>query len=113
MLDYIKNKLVPDIEKNTKSYNINSVEIIGHTDEQPIGIISSNLDSNLELAASQGGSVSTLKAGSNADLGLMRSLVVVKELLKIQQQNKMPGIQFRVYSAAQLILPTGEFAPIP
>ncbi|MEH2191775.1 MAG: hypothetical protein V7K98_03795 [Nostoc sp.] len=41
-------------------------------------------DSNLELAASQGGSVSTLKAGSNADLGLMRSLAVVKELVKIQ-----------------------------
>ncbi len=113
MLDYIRNKLVPDIEQTTKSYNINTVEIIGHTDEQPIGIISSNLDSNLEVAASQGGSVSKLKAGSNADLGLMRSLAVVKELLKIQQQNKMPGVQFRAYSAAQLILPSGEFAPIP
>jgi outer membrane protein OmpA-like peptidoglycan-associated protein len=113
MLNYIKNKLVPDIESTTKSYNINTVEIIGHTDEQPIGIINSNLDNNLEVAASQGGSVSRLKAGSNADLGLMRSLAVVKELLKIQQQNKMPGIQFRAYSAAQLILPNGEFAPIP
>jgi hypothetical protein len=44
--------------------------------------------------------VSVLKAGSNADLGLMRSLAVVKELLKIQKQNKMPGVQFRAYSAA-------------
>ncbi|MCC5631346.1 flagellar motor protein [Nostoc sphaeroides] len=113
MLDYINNKLVPDIESTTKSYNINTVEIIGHTDEQPVSIISSNLDSNLEAAASPGGSVSTLKAGSNADLGLMRSLAVVKELLKIQQQNKMSGVQFRAYSAAQLILPNGEFAPIP
>ncbi len=113
MFDYITNKLVPDIESTTKTYNINTVEIIGHTDEQPIGIINSNLDNNLEVAASQGGSVSTLKAGSNADLGLMRSLAVVKELLKIQQQNKMPGVQFRAYSAAQLILPNGEFAPIP
>ncbi|MCF2148095.1 flagellar motor protein [Desmonostoc muscorum LEGE 12446] len=113
MLDYITNKLVPDIETTTKTYNINTVEIIGHTDEQPIGIINSNLDNTLEVAASQGGSVSTLKAGSNADLGLMRSLAVVKELLKIQQQNKMQGVQFRAYSAAQLILPSGEFAPIP
>ncbi|MEH2401106.1 hypothetical protein [Nostoc sp.] len=24
----------------------------------------------------------------------------------------MPGVQFRTYSAAQLILPSGEFAPI-
>lgn len=113
MLDYITNKLVPDIQKTTKTYNINTVEIIGHTDEQPIGIINSNLDNSLEVAASQGGSVSVLKAGSNADLGLMRSLAVVKELLKIQKQNKMPGVQFRAYSAAQLILPNGEFAPIP
>jgi len=113
MLNFITNKLVPDIEKTAKTYNINTVEVIGHTDEQPIGIISSNLDNNLEVAANQGGSVSTLKPGSNADLGLMRSLAVVKELLKIQQQNKMAGIRFRAYSAAQLILPSGEFAPIP
>jgi outer membrane protein OmpA-like peptidoglycan-associated protein len=114
MLNYINNKLVPDIEKTTKDFNINTVEIIGHTDEQPIGGISSNLDKNLEAAASSQGSISTLKAGSNADLGLMRSLAVVKELLTIQkQQGRMPRIQFRAYSAAQLILPNGEFAPMP
>ncbi|MBW4612762.1 MAG: flagellar motor protein [Desmonostoc vinosum HA7617-LM4] len=114
MLDYITNKLVPDIEKTTKDFNINTVEIIGHTDEQPIGSVNSNLDKNLEAAASSEGSVSNLKAGSNADLGLMRSLAVVKELLKIQQQQaRMQKIKFRAYSAAQLILPNGEFAPIP
>ncbi|MDF5731675.1 MAG: flagellar motor protein [Rhizonema sp. PD38] len=114
MLNYITNKLVPDIEKTTKKFTINTVEIIGHTDEQPIGSVFSNLDKNLEAAASSQGSVSTLKAGSNADLGLMRSLAVVKELLTIQkQQGKIPKIKFRAYSAAQLILPNGEFAPIP
>ncbi|MEH2072768.1 MAG: flagellar motor protein [Nostoc sp.] len=113
ILDYIRNKLVPDIEKATRNYNINTVEIIGYTDKQPIGIINSNLDNNLEVAASQRVSVSTLKPGSNADLGLIRSLVVVKELIKIQQQNKMPGIRFRAYSAPQLILSSGEFAPVP
>jgi hypothetical protein len=49
------------------------------------------------LCISRSSSVSTVKAGSNTDLGLMRSLAVVKELLKIQQQNKMPGVQFRAY----------------
>ena len=114
MLNYITNKLVPNIEKTTKEFTINTVEIIGHTDEQAIGSVSSNLDKNLEAAASSQGSVSTLKAGSNADLGLMRSLAVVKELLTIQKkQGKMPKIKFRAYSAAQLILPNGQFAPIP
>lgn len=37
MLNYITNKIVPDIEKTTKDFNINTVEIIGHTDEQTIG----------------------------------------------------------------------------
>ncbi len=114
MLNYITNKLVPNIEKTTKEFTINTVEIIGHTDEQAIGSVSSNLDKNLEAAASSQGSVSTLKAGSNADLGLMRSLAVVKELLTIQkQQGIMRKIKFRAYSAAQLILPNGQFAPIP
>lgn len=114
MLNYITNKLVPNIEKTTKDFTINTVEIIGHTDEQPIGSVSSNLDNNLEAAASSQGSLSTLKAGSNADLGLMRSLAVVKELLTIQKkQGKMSRIRFRAYSAAQLILPNGQFAPIP
>lgn len=114
MLDYIITKIVPDIEKTTKEFNINTVEIIGHTDEQPISSVTSNLDNNLETAAGSQGSVSNLNAGSNADLGLMRSLAVVKELLKIQQtEGRMPGVKFRAYSAAQLILPSGEFAPIP
>ncbi|KAB8335063.1 flagellar motor protein [Scytonema tolypothrichoides VB-61278] len=114
MLNYITNKIAPDIEQTTKDFNINTVEIIGHTDEQPIGSTTSNLDKYLEAAASTNGSVRNLNAGSNADLGLMRSLAVVKELRKIQkQQRKMPGVKFRAYSAAQLILPSGEFAPIP
>ncbi|MBO3462088.1 flagellar motor protein [Aetokthonos hydrillicola Thurmond2011] len=115
MSNYINNKIVRAIEKNTKEYTIDTVEVIGHTDGQLVGSAASNLDTNLEAAASRQGSVSILKAGSNADLGLMRSLAVVKELLKIQQQQgRMRGIKFRAYSAAQLILPPNAgFAPIP
>jgi outer membrane protein OmpA-like peptidoglycan-associated protein len=114
MLVYINKEIAPRIEERTKEFNINTVEIIGHTDEQPIGASISNLDNTLERAANLKGSMSNLKAGSNADLGLMRSLAVVQELLKIQRKNKsMAGIKFRAYSAAQLILPNGDFAPIP
>ncbi|ARV62203.1 flagellar motor protein [Nostocales cyanobacterium HT-58-2] len=113
ILNYIKNKIILDIEQTTKDFKINTVEIIGYTDEQPIGSATSNLDNNLEAAASSSGSVSNLNAGSNADLGLLRSLAVVKELLKIQkQESRMPRVKFRAYLAAQLILPNGEFASI-
>ncbi|MEH2012967.1 hypothetical protein [Nostoc sp.] len=39
--------------------------------------------------------------------------IALKNCGKSSNNNKMPGVQFRAYSAAQLILPSGEFAPVP
>lgn len=113
MDQYIKTKIVPQIEKHTQEYKINVVEIIGHTDGQGNGDIVSNLDKNLEKAASANIHVNQLKAGSNADLGLMRALAVVQVLRNIQKtSDRLPGLKFRAYSAAQLILPDGNFATV-
>lgn len=111
MYNYIWTKIVPEIERKTKEYNINTVEVIGHTDGQANGSAISNLDQNLENVASGGLPVYNLKAGSNADLGLMRSLALVRVLRYIQtKEHRLQGLKFRAYSAAQLILPSGEFA---
>lgn len=113
MAAYIKNKIVPEIERNTKAYQINVVELIGHTDGQANGSAASNLDDYLEKVASAKEPVSNLHSGSNADLGLMRSLAVVRLLRDIQTKSgRLKGLKFRAYSAAQLILPNGEFAPV-
>ncbi|PPS45192.1 flagellar motor protein [Chroococcidiopsis sp. TS-821] len=109
---YINNKIVPEIERNTKEYQINVVEIIGHTDGQGNGNAASNLDQNLEKVANGSIPVRQLKAGSNADLGLMRALAVVKVLQDVQSKGKLKGLKFRAYSAAQLILPNGNFASV-
>ncbi|MES1022054.1 flagellar motor protein [Gloeocapsa sp. BRSZ] len=109
---YIKNKIVPEIERNTKEYQINVVEIIGHTDGQGNGNATSNLDQNLEKVANASIPVSQLKAGSNADLGLMRALAVVRVLHDLQSKGQLKGLKFRSYSAAQLILPDGNFASV-
>jgi flagellar motor protein MotB len=112
MSNYILQQIVPEIETRTKQYNINVVEIIGHTDGQPNGSVRSSLDLNLEQVASGEQPLGNLKAGSNADLGLMRALAVVKVLRDIQgKEKRLKGLKFRAYSAAQLILPNGEFAP--
>ncbi len=114
MYHYIWTKIVPEIERETKQYNINTVEVIGHTDGQVNGSGTSNLDLNLENIASGNLPVQNLKAGSNADLGLMRSLALVRVLRYIQtKEGRLQGLKFRAYSAAQLILPNGEFAPPP
>ena len=107
---YITQDLVDRIERITQQRNLYVVEIIGHTDGQ-VNFGNGNLDRQLEEVAQGKQPVDSLKPGSNADLGLMRALEVVKQLQAVQQQTgRLKGVQFRPYSAAQLQLPTGEFA---
>ena len=103
---------VSKIERMTKERSIYVVEIIGHTDGQTNSNGSSNLDTKLEDVAKGNAPVSSLTPGSNADLGLMRALEVVKELEKIRKKGRLKGLEFRAYSAAQLFLPSGKFASV-
>jgi len=113
MSSYILKQIVPEIEDKAKQYGIDVVEIIGHTDGQVNSKITSNLDTYLEEVANGNLTVNKLQAGSNADLGLMRALSVVKVLRYIQNKaGRLSGLSFRAYSAAQLILPNGKFAGI-
>lgn len=107
---YITKDLVDRIERVSQQRNLYVVEIIGHTDGQ-VNFGNGNLDQQLEAVAQGKQSVNTLKPGSNADLGLMRALEVVKQLQTVQEQtSRLQGVQFRAYSAAQTQLPSGEFA---
>ncbi len=108
--NYIANDLVKRIEEISKQRNLYVVEIIGHTDGQVIFNRTSNLDKNLEAVAQGNKSINTLIPGSNTDLGLMRALEVVKQLQLAQKKGRLEGVQFRAYSAAQLQLPSGDFA---
>ncbi len=107
---YITTDLVNLIEQISQQNNLYVVEIIGHTDGQVNFNSVSNLDRQLEAVAQGKKSINSLTPGSNADLGLMRSLEVVKKLQAAQKQGRLPGVKFRAYSAAQLQLPSGEFA---
>ncbi|MDJ0590248.1 MAG: flagellar motor protein [Pleurocapsa sp. MO_226.B13] len=110
--DYITKDLVDRIERISQQRNLYVVEIIGHTDGQ-VNFGNGNLDQQLEQVAKGKQPVDSLKPGSNADLGLMRALEVVKQLQKVQEQTgRLEDVQFRPYSAAQIQLPTGDFAPI-
>jgi len=91
-------------ELKSNKYIANTIEIIGHTDA---AIISKkgNLDTELETMLLQDGDMKNLICGSNADLGLMRALAIA---LFIKNRIKDKDIIFKVYSAAQLILPNGK-----
>jgi flagellar motor protein MotB len=106
---FIESDLVKQIENFAKEYQGYIVEVIGHTDGQVNKGSTSNLDTQLEQVVKGNKSVSSLTAGSNADLGLMRALAVVQ---KMQQNSRLQelGLQFRAYSAAQLYNPIGDYA---
>ncbi|OUL20746.1 hypothetical protein BV378_28980 [Nostoc sp. RF31YmG] len=107
------------IENSNKKVDV--IEVIGHTDGEEVGFLKcsnqggGNLDTKLEEVATRNKDVSILCPGSNADLGLMRALAVVKELQNVQRQKKsglFKRLKFRAYSAAQLLLPDDRgFAP--
>jgi flagellar motor protein MotB len=111
MNKYIREEILPEVEKNAQKYYINVVEVIGHTDGQANSGEASNLDQNIQKVANSQLPIATLKSGSNADLGLMRALAVVKVLQDYQNKGRLSGLKFRAYSAGQLILPNGDFAP--
>jgi hypothetical protein len=113
-------KNIAELEKSDKRVDV--IEVIGHTDGQPVGSLKcdnqkgGNLDKKLEPVSRGYQNVAILCPGSNADLGLMRALAVVKELQKAQKQKKsglFKQLKFRAYSSAQLLLPDDqEFAEI-
>ena len=87
---------------------IDTLEIIGHTDGVPVGG-PGNMGNMIPQVINNGAGVAKLKAGSNADLGLMRALAI-REAWKqwVDQQfnePKLQNIEIRCYSAAQTIPP--------
>lgn len=61
---------------------VDTLEIIGHTDGVPLAR-NGNLDVNLpDVLAGNGSKISSLTAGSNNDLGLLRALAVKEQWMR-------------------------------
>lgn len=100
---------IDELVKIKSRYGVDVIEVIGHTDGELTNRRNSNLDIALENAVANR-DISNLRYGSNADLGLMRALAVA---FFLQEQPQLSDVKFRVYSAAQLILPNGKLADTP
>lgn len=107
----LEGDVLAKIEEVVRNYGIEVLEIVGHTDGTPLGVPHGNLDhtlNELELGRIDHGFVSSLKGGSNADLGLMRALSVASYLHDLTSRSddvRIRALVFRTYSAAQLIDP--------
>jgi outer membrane protein OmpA-like peptidoglycan-associated protein len=82
-----------------QSFDVDVIEVIGHTDEQPVTSKPSNLDRGLPPVTLGMSSPDTLQWGDNAGLGLARALAVV-ELLS--SDFRLRNFRILPLSAAQL-----------
>jgi flagellar motor protein MotB len=82
------------------AFDVDVIEVIGHTDEQPVSTHISNLDRKLASVTTGEGGAAGLQWADNAGLGLARALAVVELLSgdpRLRQFTILP------LSAAQLI----------
>ena len=93
---------LPKIDRAIQCYAIDTIEIIGHTDNSPnTGL--SNIDKFPETEELANG-FKRVYAGSNADLGLLRAFSV-QTLLQEKIGKQYPDLDFKAYSASSLINP--------
>ena len=102
----LKDEIIPTLARNIETYRCDIVEVIGHTDSQPVAALS-NIDTDF-LAFVRGTDIA-LSPGSNADLGLMRAWNVINFLVG---NGKWERVRFYGYSAAQAIAPSGELVKV-
>lgn len=88
-----------------ESFDVNVIEVIGHTDEQPVVHHVSNLDRALPSVTSEGSDPAILQWGDNAGLGLARALAVVKVL---ESDPRLWSFRILPLSGAQLIDTNGR-----
>jgi len=83
-----------------ESFDVDVIEVIGHTDEQPVTNRVSNLDRHLSSVTLGGTDAGVLQWADNAGLGLARALAVVKVLTS---DARLGAFRILPLSGAQLI----------
>lgn len=109
---YLERTVFSDMRKVLDRGDVNTIEIIGHTDGDSVRRREgSNLDGQLGNVLTGQNTVKGLKFGSNADLGLVRAVVVRREIEAwLLKENLAGKIQVRCYSAANSVPLTDELS---
>jgi outer membrane protein OmpA-like peptidoglycan-associated protein len=83
-----------------RSFDVDVIEVIGHTDERPVASGLSNLDRELSSVISGASDVGQLQPADNAGLGLARAVAVVKVL---SAEPRLSAFRILPLSGAQLV----------
>jgi flagellar motor protein MotB len=99
--DTLLSKTPLEILNYIRKYDVDVIEVVGHTDERPIGTHQlSNLDRDLPSVLKSDSDVASLIPADNAGLGLARAVAVVSVL---RQNPLLDGYKIIPLSGAQLI----------
>jgi flagellar motor protein MotB len=96
----LRTVVVDKLLEIAESYDVDVIEVIGHTDEQPVNSRASNLDRSLSSVTSGLAPAGVLQWADNAGLGLARALSVVERL---SADPRLWNFRILPLSAAQLI----------
>jgi flagellar motor protein MotB len=97
----LEGDIAHQIEGIVSKYDVDVIEVVGHTDEQPLSR-QSNMDFELGRVLAGQDSVSKMQPGDNAGLGLARAIsvtTILKGIPALSHLNILP------MSGGQLILP--------
>jgi len=99
-----ENVVVGPLIKLNEDYEgfIDTIEVIGYTDEKANPSKPSDLDAHLTAAIEGRVRLDKLSFGSNADLGLLRAVAIMQRLKKVQREGRLPNFPIHAYSAAQI-----------
>ncbi len=98
--DKLMNSTPAEIAALIKKYDVDVIEVVGHTDEQPVGLRQSNLDRDLVPVLKNYAGVASLVPADNAGLGLARAVSVVSVL---NRSPLLSGYKLIPLSGAQLV----------
>ena len=102
----LKSTIVPLLSKYIADYDVDVVEVIGHTDEVPmVGV--SNLDRLLIPTSQNRVPTESLRSTDNAGLAMARAVAVVRLL---RADSRLAGVTILPLSGAQMIVPVDTVA---
>lgn len=105
--DYLTEVTAPQVQELLDTFQVDVIEVVGHTDESPITATRPSTLDQLAIKALRGeAEVGDLIPVDNAGLGLSRAIAVVKALETTELGAR--GIKMIPLSAAQVVVPGDE-----
>ena len=98
--------VIPRLVESIKDYDVDVIEVIGHTDEVPM-VGQSNLDSSLIAASAGRIPIGSLRSTDNSGLAMARAIAVVRVL---RSDPRLAGVTILPLSGGQMIVPVDQMA---